>query len=157
MSQTLFQGELLADYHQVYLHDEGFPDLPDDYTDAAIARRLMVGPHAVILHTARNLTVPVSVEWHRTPPASDFAAFQHVVEAGFSCPSGVLVLAGLTDYAPTAPRLQVEAGPLGIRACFTGLDTLDAFGIEGEDRYLVQLWPGQVEPGVRVLKPWSAT
>lgn len=86
MIQTLFQSDLFADYHQFYLHDGSFPALPDDYTDEAIAKRLMAGPHGVIVHTARNMTVPVRVEWHQSRPALDVAAFQHVVEAGFACP-----------------------------------------------------------------------
>ncbi len=156
MVQVLFAGELFADYHQVCLHDEDHPKLPDDYTDETIARRLMAGPYGAIVHTARNMTVPVRVEWHRARADPDLAASQHIAEADFACPSGRLVLAGLTDYAPTAPRLAVRAGPLGVRACFAGLDTLDATGLDGDDRYLVQLWPADAPAGsgMRVLKAW---
>ena len=157
MFQILFQGDLFADYFQIYVHDAAHPTLPDDYTDEAIADRLMVGPHAVILHTARNMSVPVCVKWHRERPQPDLAAFQHVVEGGFTCPTGQLLLAGLTDDAHTAPRLAVPAGPLGVRACFSGLDTLDETGLDGNDCYLVQLWPGPAAEGVRVLKRWPAT
>lgn len=156
MFQILFQGELFADYHQIYLRDAAFPELPDDYTDEAIARRLMAGPHAIILHTARNMTVPVRVEWHATRPSPDLDAFQHVVEAGIACPTGLLVLAGMTDNESTAPRLPVQAGPLGVRACLAGLDTLDETGLEGEDRYLIQLWPGPEPEEVRVIEAWPA-
>lgn len=156
MFQTLYQGELFADYFQIYLRDEGHPELPDLYTDEMIARHLMVGPHAVILHTVRNMTVPVAVEWHDARPGLDLDAFQHVAEAGFDCPSGRLVLAGLTDYDPEAPRLAVTAGPIGVRASLSGLDTLSDDGLEGEDSYLLQLWPGAGPDGVQVLKAWRA-
>lgn len=152
--QILFQGSLFADYFQIYLRDEAHPHLPSNYTDDAIARRLMAGRHAVILHTARNMTVPVRVEWHDRRPVFDPGPYQHVVEAGFDCPSGRLVLAGLTDAAAAAPRLAVKAGPLGLRASLSGLDTLSADGLDGEDRYLMQLWPGAEVAGVRVLKAW---
>ncbi len=154
MSRILFEGELFADYFQIYLHDEDHPELPDDYSDEAIARHLMAGPHAVILQTARNMTVPVRVEWHDARPEAELDAFQHVVEAGFACPSGRLLLAGLTDYEPDAPRLQVTPGPLGGRASLSGLDRLSADGLEGDDRYLVQLWPEAGPDDVRVLKAW---
>jgi hypothetical protein len=154
MSEVLYQGHLFADYFQIYLRDEAHSDLPDDYTDDAIARRLVAGPHAVVLHTARNMTVPIRVEWHDQRPAFDLDDRQHVVEARFDCPSGQLVLAGLTDYDPTAPRLPVKAGPLGVRASFSGLDTLSEDGLEGDDHYLVQLWSGAEPDGVRVLKAW---
>lgn len=157
LSKVLYQGNLLADYFQIYLRDEAHPDLPDDYSDEAIARRLMAGPHAVILHTARNMTVPIRVEWHDQHPTLDLDAYQHVVEACFDCPSGQLVLAGLTDYDPAAPRLSVKAGPLGVRASVSGLDTLSEDGLEGDDRYVVQLWPGTEPEGVRVLKAWPSS
>ena len=115
----------------------------------------MVGTHGVILHTARNMTVPVCVEWHRQRPEPDLDAVQHVVEAGFACPSGRMVLAGLTDDWTMAPRLVVPAGAIGILASFAGLDTLDDTSLDGDDRYLVQLWPRTAPAGVRVLKAWS--
>ncbi|MGB3865549.1 MAG: hypothetical protein WBA29_07955 [Xanthobacteraceae bacterium] len=154
MSRVLYQGGLFADYFQIYLRDEAHPDLPDGYTDEAISHRLMAGPYSVILHTARNMDVPIRVEWHDQRPALDLDAWQHVVEARFECPSGQLVLAGLTDYDPDAPRLPVKAGPLGVRACLSGLDTLSEGGLDGEDRYVMQLWPGTEPEGVRVLKTW---
>lgn len=154
--RILYQGELLADYFQLYLRDAGHPDLPDDYTDETLSRRMMASRHAVVIHTARNMTVPVQVIGHAQRPTPDLTSYQHVVEAGITCPSGQLVLAGLTDYAPSAARLAVPAGALGIRASLSGLDTLSADGLEGEDRYVIQVWPGAEPEGVRVLKAWSA-
>jgi len=154
MSNTLYEGNLFADYFQIYLRDAAHPDLPDDYTDEVIARRIAVSPHAIILHTARNMTVPVRVEWYDERPALDLDAFQHVVETHFDCPSGELVLAGLTDYDPTAPRLPVKAGPLGVRVSMSGLDTLSEDGLEGDDQYVFKLWSGTEPETVRILKSW---
>lgn len=154
-SRVLYQGNLFADYFQIYLRDTAHPALPDDYGHEAIARRLVAGPHAVILHTARNMNVPVRIEWHDQRPLPDLDAYQHVVEARFDCPSGQLVVAGLTDYDPTAQRLSVKAGWQGVRASLSGLDTLSDDGLEGDDRYLMQLWPGSEAEGVRVLKAWT--
>ena len=154
MFQILHQGNFFADYFQIYLRDADHLDLPDDYTDETIGRHLMVGPHAIILHTARNMIVPVCVEWHQQRPLPDLDAYHHVVEASFDCPSGHLVLAGLTDNEMDSPRLGVKAGLLGVRANLSGLDTLSDNGLDGGDHYLVQLWPGS-EPGdVQVLKSW---
>lgn len=153
--KSLFTGELLADYFQIYLRDQGNPDLPATYSEEAIAARLIMGPHAAVVHTARNMTVPVTVEWHDVRPRLDIERYQHVVEAGFNCPSGVLVLAGMTDYEPTARRLSVKAGPLGIRVNMSGLDTISEDGLDGEDHYLLQLWPELELSGSRVLKAWA--
>ncbi|WP_265975711.1 hypothetical protein [Brucella intermedia] len=38
MFKVLYEGNLLADYFQIYLRDEAHPHLPDDYTDEAISR-----------------------------------------------------------------------------------------------------------------------
>lgn len=155
LSKILYQGEVLADYFQIYLRDEAYPDLPDDYSRDATNRRLVAGPNAVILHTVRNMPVPIRVEWHDQRPALDLEAYQHVVEARFNCPSGQLVLAGLTDYEPEAPRLSVNIGSLKVRANLSGLDTLSEDGLEGNDQYLLQLWPATEATAVDLLKVWS--
>lgn len=157
MLRVLYQGNIFADYFQIYLRDEEHPVLPDRYTDEEIARYLMAGPHAVILRTARNMTVPIRVEWHDQRPIVDLDGYQHIVEARFNCPSGQLVLAGLTDYDPAAPRLSVTAGRLGVRASLSGLDTLSENHLDGHDRYLLQLWAGSEPEGVRVLKEWAGS
>ncbi len=114
----------------------------------------MIGPHAAIVHTARNMIVPVSVEWHDARPQPDVERYQHVAEASFDCPSGILIVAGLTDYEPSASRLAVEPGRLGVRANMSGLDTISEDGVEGNDRYLLQLWPSPQPLGLQVLKSW---
>jgi len=156
MTRILYQGEIFADYHQLYLRDEAHPDLPDDYTDENIERRIMAGPTAIILHTERNMMVPVRVEWHSQRPAFEEDAYQHVVEASFVCQSGQLVLAGMTDNEDDSPRLPVKAGPIGVRANLSGLDTLSEDGLDGNDSYLLQLWPESEPQGVNVLKAWRA-
>ncbi|MGE7473065.1 hypothetical protein ACQKLX_26800 [Bosea sp. NPDC003192] len=154
MFQILYEGNLFADYFQIYLCDENHSDLPEAFTDEDIARRLVAGPQEVVVFTARNMHVPVRVEWHPQRPAPNLDGYQHVVEAGFACPSGRLVLAGLTDYIPSSPRLAVKTGVLGVRANMSGLDTLRENGLDGDDRYLVQLWPGTQPDAARVLKAW---
>lgn len=155
--RILYQGDIFADYFQIYLRDEAHSELPDDYTEENIARHLMVGPTGIIVHTARNMSVPIRVEWHDQRPTFDFDTFQHVVDAGFSCPTGQLVLAGMTDDVETSPRLSVKAGPLGVRLSLSGLDTLSDNGLDGNDQYLVQLWPESKTSILHVLKAWQAT
>ena len=153
--RVLFDGDILADYFQIYLRDLDYPDLPDHYGEEELDRRLMIGPYAAIVHTARNMAVPVLVEWHALRPRLQMDGYQHVVEAGFGSPSGTLLLAGMTDDEATASRLTVQAGRLGVRVSMSGLDTISNDGLEGSDRYLVQLWPASVLSGPRVLKAWQ--
>jgi hypothetical protein len=153
--RLLHEGDLMADYFQIYVRDQNHPDLPADYRTEAIDGRLTMGPHAAILYTARNMPVPVTVEWHDVKPPPALERYQHVVEGSFTCPSGTLILAGLTDYDPTATRMAVDPGPLGIRANISGLDTISEDGLHGCDSYLLQLWPGIESAGPRILKAWE--
>ncbi|MGD9919777.1 MAG: hypothetical protein AB7U46_17360 [Paenirhodobacter sp.] len=152
MTQILFEGELFADYHQIYLRDEACPDLPDAYTEEDLGNRLMVSPTAAVIFTARAMEVPLRVEWSDVRPAVEVGSYQHVVEAGLQCTSGQLVLAGLTDFDGTAPRLQVRSGSLGLRVSFAGLDALSEDELDGDDRYLLQLWPETELRRMSVLK-----
>ena len=151
---TLFRGSIFADYFQLYLADEDHLQLPDQYSPETVAQRLMVGPYAVIVQTARNMNVPVTVEWHDTPPSID-QTYQHIAEAGFSCPSGTLILAGLMDDISSAHRLAVPAGFVHTRVSMAGLDRLSDDGLDGEDSYLLQLWAGSSREGVHVVKAWN--
>ncbi len=156
MVRSLYEGEIFADYFQIYLRDEDHPDLPDDYSEESLERYLMAGSYAVIVRTARNMTVPVCVTWHDRKPEPDLNAFQHIAEAGFGCPTGRLILAGLTDDEQASPRFSVKAGQLGLRINLSGLDTLTEDGLDGGDRYLLQLWPAAGPADVRVLKAWQS-
>ncbi len=76
---------------------------------------------------------------------------------GVQLPTGQLVLAGMTDDESTSPRLNVKSGLLGVRVCYSGLETLSEDGLDGEDQYLVQLWPEEKSLALHVLKAWQAT
>jgi hypothetical protein len=101
------------------------------------------------------MPMPISVQWYDVRPQPRIDQYHHVVEGGFDCPNGILVLAGMTDYDPTAQRFSVKAGPLGIRANMSGLDTICEDGLDGNDHYLIQLWPDLKPLGRHVLKAWE--
>lgn len=148
---TAFEGMIFADYHQFYLMNVGSQtDYTDDITDAAVADRIIAKDDVLVVFAARNMAVPVTVELHDAEPALNLSEADHVVEAGLNS-SGMLVIAGCTDYLPDAAQFAVPAGNLKARILFSGLDTLSEDGLDGEDRYCVQLWPGKAD-GVHVLK-----
>lgn len=150
----LFEGMLFADYHQFYLADaETKTDVSADVTDEAVSQRVVNRDDVLVVFTARNMEVPVTVALHETEPALALEDADHAVEAGLYS-SGTIVIAGCTDYLPDAARFSAPAGDLKARVVFTGLGTLSADGLEGQDRYAVHLWPAKAE-GVRVLKQWT--
>jgi hypothetical protein len=143
---------LLADYHQFYIQDEAADgDLSDAWDAAATARLLALAPGTIGIGTVRNVEVPVVIEIHERAPEADFAAWDHVVEAAISVASGRLVVAGCTDYLPDAKRIPLAPGSYRARISYGGLDTVSEDGLEGEDRYRVQLW-GAPESEVRIVK-----
>ena len=118
---TVFEGTLFADYHQFYLADtESETDYSGEITDAAMTERIVWKGDVLAVFTARNMEVPVTVELHG-------ADADHVVEAGLRS-SGTLVIAGCTDYLPTAARFSVPAGDLRARIVLAGPGTLSEDG-----------------------------
>ena len=147
-----FQFELLADYHQFYLQDaDAKGDLSESWTDEATARLLSIGEHVIGVGTVRNMTVPVVVEVHPVEPPLDLALWDHVTQCSIDVPSGKIVIAGCTDYFPDAARIDVPPGTYRARISYGALDALSDDGLDGDDNYRVQLWPGPSCP-VSVLK-----
>jgi len=141
---------LFADYHQFYLQDESAPgDLASAWDEAATHRMLAVSAGVVGFGTVRNMQVPVTLEFLEAEPQTDLARFDHVVDGSVVIATGPLVVAGCTDYLPNAARFDLPPGTYRVRLSSAGLDSVSLNGLEGEDRYLVQMWPGPpLEPAV---------
>ena len=151
---TVFDGELFADYHQVYLCDAVDPPrLPDEWRQEDLRRRVNLADRALVLSTARNMQVLMKVELHGARPTPDLALVDHAIEASLRVPSGKLVVAGLMDDLRTAARIAVPAGELRALVLFTGLGSLSEDGLAGDDRYTVHLWPEKAG-GTVVHRQW---
>lgn len=145
---------LFADYFQFYLQDETVDgNLADSWTQEAVDRLLAVTPGTVGVGTVRNMEVPVVVELHDLEPSRDLDRWDHVVECSLNIPSGRIVIAGCTDFFPDAARIEVKPGSYRARVLYRGLDTLSEDGLDGNDQYVVVLWPGP-PCDVIVLKQW---
>ena len=145
--------EIFADYFQFYLQDESAEgDLGDAWDDDAVKRMFAVATGMVGIGTARNMDVPVTLEFLDAAPPEDFASCDHVVEGSLLVSAGPLVVAGCTDYFPDAARFPLAPDTYRVRLSCFGLDTLSEDGLNGEDHYLVQLWPGSLIDEPMVLK-----
>jgi hypothetical protein len=145
--------ELFADYYQFYLQDEAAKgDLSDAWTETAVKRLLAIAPGTLGVGTARNNTVPVTVEVLAAAPIPDFEGWDQVVECALEVPTGRIVIAGTTDYFPDAARLAVAPGAYAARISYGALASVSADGLTGADYYRVQLWPGKVSSDVAVIK-----
>lgn len=146
---------LFADYHQIVLLDGLATDFPPDVTHEDVQRRLGVSPGAVIIQTARNMTVPVTVEILPEAPGSvDLTAWDHVTECDLMIQTGHVVVAGLTHILETSPHLPLVKGNHRVRVHHGKLDTLSVDGLDGDDHYIIMIWPGPAE-GVRILKQYT--
>lgn len=143
---------LFADYFQFYLRDEAADgDLRDAWDEGAIARFLATTGGTIGIGTVRNRDVPVEVQIHDGPPDLDLSPWDHVNECTVDVSSGRLVVAGCTDYEPDAARIEVSPGVYRARILYGSLDSLSQDGLDGNDHYVVQLWPGG-EGEILVLK-----
>lgn len=132
---------LFADYHQFYLQDEAASgDLSNGWNPESFERMLAVGDGVVGVGTARDMDVPVTLQFLDTEPATDLSCFDHVAECSLVVAKGPLVVAGCTDYFPEAARFELAPGTYRVRLSAAGFDTLSEDGLDGQDRYLVQLW-----------------
>jgi hypothetical protein len=65
--------DLLADYFQLYLQDEGATgDLSNSWGPEAVERLLAMAPGMIGVGTVRNMTVPVEMEIAGQEPPPDF-------------------------------------------------------------------------------------
>lgn len=146
-----YDFELFADYFQFYLQDDdiNLGDLSDAWDDAATQRMLAVAEGVVGVGTARNMDVPVTVEVHVGEPHIPDEA-QRVCECSLTIRTGWIVAAGCTDYFPDAARIPVAPGCYRVRVSYFNLDSV--VGLDGDDRYLVQLWRASAIP-VTVHRP----
>lgn len=149
---------IFADYFQFYVQDEpSQTSLGDAWTDEGVKRMLVAAPGIVGIGTARNDTIPVSVEVFSSKPSSpDLAAWDHVAECSLNIASGKLVIAGSSDYLPDAPRIDVTPGAYRVRVLYGNLNSISADGFEGDDHYSIQLWP-QAAGDLVVLKDRNAS
>ena len=141
---------LFADYFQFYIQDEAVDgDLSEAWSAEAESRMLAVAPGTVGIGTVRNMDVPVTIQVFSSEPTLRLHEWDHVVECSISIESGQLVVAGCTDFFPDAARISLTPALYRVRACLTGLTTLSADGLDGDDCYHLQLWPAEaIEPTV---------
>ena len=144
--------EIFADYFQFYVCDETYVTDTAALWSSDSDPMLAVGPDLIAIGTVRNMLVPVELEILTTAPTPDADAWDQMRDCGLRVASGALIVFGCTDDPDQAERIAVPAGDYAARISHGGLNTLSEDGLDGDDRYRIQLWPGAVRP-ITVLKP----
>lgn len=146
--------EVFADYHQFYVQDGGKdPPAPEEWTDEDIENRCKTAPNVVVVCPLRNVTVPVELVVHDSEPPAHSSAPDHAVECSLALPTGHLQLHECTGGSVL--NLQVPPGTYRVRLAYRGLDSISESGLEGNDSYEIELWPGTEQP-LHVTHRWSA-
>ncbi len=173
-----YHFNLYGDYHQLYLedcqrHDERIDGLIERAGETAAqwaarmqrlehlnawivgllnneaqARHLGTAPGTLCILTASIRVVPVTVEIRSTPPSDARSAWNYVIEASLELASGCLVIYGLNDEEEH--RIMIPAGTYRARMQYGGIPSVSVDELDGDDHYLVTLWPAPFA-SVRVL------
>ena len=147
-----YEFQLFADYHQFYIQDEPADgNLSEAWTPDAVERLLAIAPGVIGIGTVRNTDVPVTIDVLDEEPEKEFDESDQVVECSISISSGIIVVAGCTDYFPDAARIRIQPGDYRVRANFSRLKSVLQDGLTGGDRYHLQIWRAPVAD-VAVLK-----
>lgn len=98
--------QIFADYHQFYLWDKNaVADAPTDYNEEDIRRRIKAAPHVVMIQPARNVEVPVEVEFFAEAPSLDAASWDRIAEASLELPAPQLSYLNSSPHKRQAARL----------------------------------------------------
>jgi hypothetical protein len=136
---------LLADYHQIHLSDvDHTTDFGLLWNDRSALDMLAVGADAIAIGTMRNMDTTLVIELHPFAPDPDFYRWDRVVECSISVPSRGMRVMGCTDYAPDAPVFDIPWERIVLRVSYGDLDRISEDGLDGDDRYRVQIWPGEM-------------
>jgi hypothetical protein len=101
--------------------------------------------------------------WDVPAAVESLDAFDHVVEADISIPSGKMTVTGATELPDEVEPVPLPAGRYRVRVVYTQADHRPA-RCHPEDagdhlEYQVTMWPTDADRGVHVLKqgpsPWA--
>ncbi len=136
-----YQFELFADYYYFYLQDQNATgDLSESWTNDACKKMLAIAPSIIGIGTIRNMEVSVTIEIVCQEPETDLSQWEHVNECDLEIVSGILVVAGCSDFFPDAARISLNPGVYRARVLYGNLNSISSDGLDGDDHYKVILW-----------------
>lgn len=159
--KTVHNLHIFADNFQFQLQDQIEDcDYPEYWNDALLTQLFVSGNRIVGIGTVRDLDINVTLEIYAEPmdekeidEEPDLSNCDHAAQTNIELPSGKLLITGCTtDYEETI-KIDLPARNYRLRIFWEQLDTIDELGFEGEDHYLIQLWPDTHFEEL-VLKEW---
>lgn len=158
---AVYEFNVFADNFQVNLQDlRAEIDYPESLADDLMESLVSLSENFIAIGTVRDHDVSVKVTVFEEPlPESELAVepemdeIDHAAQGNISINSGIVAVLGCGEPFEEANRIELKPANYGVRIFWTGLDTLDSDGFDGDDQYHFQLWPDtRMEP--KVLKVW---
>lgn len=100
------------------------------------------GDGYVAIGTARNTIVPVEIRVEAAEPPLETARWDRIELGHLTVRSHDIVVTGVTDNGLSGGVVSLEPGEYHVRALYSGLNSVEADGLDGRDLYVAELWPG---------------
>ncbi|MBD2757893.1 hypothetical protein [Spirosoma validum] len=151
---------LFADYFQIFIYDAGL-----DWSTVRIeadwstdqARRDMFSSkengRLIVIETFRNFTVPIEVAVLETDPLiHPLDEWDQIVECSIRTQSSGILIAELGNEGQNGLLVEGATPNWRLRVYYGGQHTIDQMGIEGNDHYLIELWPAASVEDDKIIK-----
>lgn len=136
--------DVFADYNQFLVLDKGadWGDLASRWTDSSVEEMFVQGDRYIAVGTARPAEVPVEVRVERAEPELVDRTYDRMATGTLKLLSGQLVVMGTTDNGRSGGQVPVPPGEYRVRVLYSGLGELSEDGLDGNDSYVIEVWPG---------------
>jgi hypothetical protein len=159
--KTVYQLGVFADNFQFHLQDRGNEsEFPEDWNDSLLQRLFACGKAVVGVGTVRDLDCEITLEVYEEgldekerDEEPQLAPYDHVAQCNIELPSGQLLIGGCTTPFEETTKIDLPAGHYGVRIFWSNLESTDALGFEGDDHYLLRLYPDTAFDEI-ILKFW---
>ena len=132
---------IFTDFNQFTVADStaDFEDLWEKWTDETIESMFVQGDHYIAVGTMRNLDAPVLIRVDSDRPLPSGSRVDKTAEGILDVPSGLLEVSGPTDNGLSGGTLHVPPGTYRVLVEYLNLESIDVYGIEGNDSYVITL------------------
>ena len=151
--------DLDAAYYQLMLQDVALSISEDEigtdwWTEEDQERLLSAkfNERLVVIGTFRDNVVPVAIEIFTSEPNFDSGTWDQISECSLETHTGDIYIMGNFDYLPERKKYYLGFLLAGVRVYYGGLKTIDDMGINGNDNYMIHLWPIKKKIDLRVIK-----
>jgi hypothetical protein len=148
-------------YNQFYIADKNYVgDTGSDkfWTEEAYEDRIAITDDLLGIGTESYGHIKGEVNlFENAPSETDFTIFDHIAEAGLEIQSGLLQFIDCPN-SMIVLEFDIQPGTYRIRVCSANLSSADIDEEEGNDYYIIEIWPDtNVSKNIlkRYTPPWK--